>query len=331
MTLPLRHYIKPLQPYLASAHVSEICINKPGEVWVESDGHFVFYAHPELTLSYLEDLALLVAEASDQEINSEKPLLSALLPGGYRSQFVIAPACAKGQFILSIRKQTISDRSLKDYDQSTWGSIQFTQNKNVRLKQDDELLKLYRQEKPYELVQRAIQKKKNMIISGGTSTGKTTFLNACLKEIPMSERLITIEDVREVHPPQLNTAHLLASRGQQGLAKVSMLNLLEASLRLRPDRIFLSELRGEEAFPFLRAINSGHPGSLSTVHADTPQGCFEQLVFMVMQSGTTLSRQDIITYIKSVIDIIVQIGRDEMGRRYIEDIYYAGCEYDLGV
>ena len=126
----------------------------------------------------------------------------------------------------------------------------------------------------------------SILISGGTSSGKTTFLNACLKSVDPHERIITLEDTRELFPPQANAVHLLASRGDQGTANVTIQSLLEASLRMRPDRLFVGEVRGSEAFAFLRAINTGHPGSMSTVHADTPLGAYEQLAMMVHAVGS---------------------------------------------
>ena len=129
-----------------------------------------------------------------------------------------------------------------------------------------------------DFLYQSILVKKNIIISGGTSTGKTTFTNACLRAIPRIERLISVEDAREIdlenHP---NKVHLLASKGGQGLAKVTTQDLIETCLRLRPDRIIVGELRGSEAFSFLRAINTGHPGSISTLHADTPEMAIQQL------------------------------------------------------
>jgi len=173
-----------------------------------------------------------------------------------------------------------------------------------------------------EFLEKALTAKKNILISAGTSAGKTTFLNACLKTIPMEERIITIEDAREVKPPQANRLHLLSSRGGQGRAKLTPPELLEASLRLRPDRIILGELRGAEAFTYLRAINSGHPGSLTTIHSDSPLLAFEQLSLMVMQANMGLERSQILKYVRSIIPIVVQLKRDGQGRRVISEIYY---------
>jgi type IV secretion system protein VirB11 len=174
-----------------------------------------------------------------------------------------------------------------------------------------------------DFLARAVIYKKNIIISGGTSTGKTTFTNAMIRAIPHEERLITVEDAREInlssHP---NRVHLLASKGAQGRAKVTTQDLIEACLRLRPERIIVGELRGSEAFSFLRAINTGHPGSISTLHADTPRMALEQLKMMVMQAGLGMTPTEITSYIKNVVDIIVQLKRGAKGRRYISEIYF---------
>jgi type IV secretion system protein VirB11 len=174
-----------------------------------------------------------------------------------------------------------------------------------------------------DFLDHAIKCKKNIIISGGTSTGKTTFTNAALLAIPVHERLITVEDAREVQlPNHHNRVHLLASKGGQGRAKVTTQDLIEACLRLRPDRIIVGELRGAEAFSFLRAINTGHPGSISTLHADTPTMALEQLKLMVMQAGLGMPPDEIKKYIEAVIDVVVQLKRGSGGKRYISEVYF---------
>lgn len=180
-----------------------------------------------------------------------------------------------------------------------------------------------------EFLTLAIQQRRNILISGGTSTGKTTFLNALLKQIPATERIITIEDVPEIHVTQPNSLSLFASRNQQGRAQIDMQHLVEASLRLRPDRIIIGELRGAEAFSFLRAINTGHPGSIATLHADTPLLAFEQLVLMVMQKNLGLSREQIENYIRLIVEVVVQLKKGEHGMRYVSEIYYAPAVQQL--
>jgi type IV secretion system protein VirB11 len=165
----------------------------------------------------------------------------------------------------------------------------------------------------------AVRQRRNILISGGTSTGKSTFLNALLREIPEDERLILIEDTPELQLRHENAIGLLAARSQLGESLANSEALLNASLRMRPDRIILGEIRGSEAFTFLRAVNTGHPGSMSTIHADSPQRAIEQLALLVLQTGTQLRREDVTNYVNSVIDIFVQLDRQH-GQRCIKEV-----------
>lgn len=161
----------------------------------------------------------------------------------------------------------------------------------------------------------AVRSRRNILHSGGTSTGKSTFLNALLAEVPADERLILIEDTPELALRHDNAVGLIAARGDLGESLVTADDLLNASLRMRPDRIILGEIRGREAFTFLRAINTGHPGSMSTIHADSSDGAVEQLALLALQSGTQLRRDDVVDYIRAVVHVFVQLERTARGRR----------------
>ena len=263
----------------------------------------------------------MIAQSTEQTISEENPLLSGTLPNGFSIQVVISPACEAGTIGISIRKPSTINLDLDAYEKL--GAFDSTATKKV-VDENDAILKEYlEQKKIKEFLKHAVVNKKNIIISGGKSTGKTTFTNAMLREIPWDERLITCEDAREIvlndHP---NKLHLLASKGGQGRAKVTTQDLIEACLRLRPDRIIVGDLRGSEAFSFLRAINTGHPGSISTLHADTPLMAIEQLKLMVMQAGLGLPPAQIKEYIMQVVNIVVQLKRAEKARRYISEIYF---------
>lgn len=320
----LKTYLKPVQFWLNQAGVSELSINRPEEIWLERMGHgggMECHTAPQLTLSHLKTFAKLLAQYSEQRISEERPLLSATLPTGERVQVVLPPAVEVGTIGISIRKPTLMDLHLKDYGElQSLGVIHQTSIQTPT--QEHKLREYYHYGQYHEFLEAAVLARQNILISAGTSTGKTTFLNACLKVIPKTERILTLEDAREVKPPQPNCLHLLASRGNQGRAQVTMQELLEAGLRLRPDRIILGELRGAEAFTYLRAINSGHPGSLTTIHADSPQLAFEQLALMVMQANLGLTRPQILEYVRSIIPIVVQLKRDAEGRRFISEIYF---------
>lgn len=317
----LETYLGPLKNIFDEPDVNEVSINRPFEAWVEKKGDISFASILELDMDHLRGLALLVAQSTDQRISEENPLLSATLPNGFRIQIVIPPACEPGTIGMSIRKPSTMKLDLDNYEKL--GAFDNTAVEELVDENVNKLNDLLASKNIKEFLRTAVLTKQNIIISGGTSTGKTTFTNAMLKAIPTEERLITVEDAREIdlsnHP---NRMHLLASKGGQGRAKVTTQDLIEACLRLRPDRIIVGELRGTEAFSFLRAINTGHPGSISTLHADTPMMAIEQLKLMVMQAGLGMPPAEIREYILNVVDIVVQLKRGAKGRRYISEIYY---------
>jgi type IV secretion system protein VirB11 len=324
-----RHYflsraLASLKPFLDDRDVVEISVNRPGQVYIERLGaaHMEFYEIPQLTTAEIVNIGERVAASTNQFVSPANPILSAALPTGERIQVVLPPAAADGG-TLSIRKQVISNFTLEDYrDQGSLDAV--TVAVGGLSETEQALIDQLSVRDIYGFIRTAIVNRVSILISGGTSSGKTTFLNACLKSVDPHERIITLEDTRELFPTQKNAVHLLASRGDQGAASVTIQSLLEASLRMRPDRLFVGEVRGAEAFAFLRAINTGHPGSMSTVHADTPLGAYEQLAMMVMQSGLSAAypKADLISYIQSVIPIVIQLRR-EGGRRGVSEIFFA--------
>ncbi len=314
-------YLNPLKKFFAQPTVSEISINQPKEAWVEIGGDMFRHEIPEFDLDHLKSLGRLVAQSTEQKISEENPLLSATLPEGYRIQVVFPPAVEANTIAMSIRKQTIMNLDLEQYE--AIGAFQNTIVRQEANPVDKKLRDLLNAGAIKEFITQAILAKKNIIISGGTSTGKTTFFNAALKVVPPMERIITCEDAREIMIPHIaNKVHLVASKGGQGRAQVTMQDLIEACLRLRPDRLMLGELRGKEAFSFMRAVNTGHPGSISTLHADTPALAMEQLILMIMQAGLGITREQIKSYVESVINVIIQLKRGARGMRYVSEVYF---------
>ena len=179
----------------------------------------------------------------------------------------------------------------------------------------------------------AVRSRLNILVSGPTGSGKTTWTKALIREIPADERLITIEDARELvldrHP---NHVRLFYSKDDQGLARVSPKQLIECCLRMNPDRILLAELRGEEAFDYLRIVNSGHPGSITSVHASSAELAFEQLVLLVKQSaaGRELSRSDIKQLLYLSIDVVIQFDI-QSHHRFIKEIWYEPGRKRIGL
>ncbi|WP_435104898.1 P-type DNA transfer ATPase VirB11 [Arhodomonas sp. AD133] len=317
---PVRHFLAPLLDFLAYEDTNEVCVNEPGVVFVERHGAITRHEVPELTLEHLEGLARLIASFNDQRIDETQPLLSGTLPDGERVQVVMPPAVEPGTVVLAIRKPSVLDRTLDDYEAE--GAFESVEVRNQGLPEADrELLDCLNGGDYSAFIRRAVQLRKNIVVSGGTSTGKTTFTNALLKEIPADERLITIEDAREVRIANPNRVHLLYSKGDQGTAQLTPADLIVACLRLRPDRILLSEVRSTEALDFLEAVGSGHPGSITTVHADSPQEAVSRLAREIMKAGTVMKREEIVADIYAVIDVIVQLKRVG-GRRVVTEVFY---------
>lgn len=316
-------YLSALAPWLTRDDVTDLLINQPGEVWIETSGGLLTrIAAPQVTDVVLNRLARQIAAASHQGVNREQPLLSATLPDGGRVQ-IIAPPATRGGMAIAIRKHVIADLSVDDLGEM--GLFADPVPNGRRTSRDDELAALLKAGDKAGFLKEAVRAKKTIVISGGTSTGKTTLLNALVREINTSERLMVIEDAPEIRLDHPNAVGLIAVRGEQGEAQVDADDLLRASLRMRPDRILLGELRGKEAFAFLRAVNSGHPGSLTTVHADTPEGVIDQIALLAMTSGLDLGWDKIQTYVRRVIDVIVQLERPN-GKRRVSDIRFLSGE-----
>lgn len=192
---------------------------------------------------------------------------------------------------------------------------------------DQRLSELYRAGAYKQFLREAVLARKNIIISGATGSGKTTLSKALIQYIPDTERIISIEDTPELVIPQPNHVRLFYSKGSQGTAKIGAKDLLESCLRMRPDRILLQELRDGTAFYYIRNVNSGHPGSITTVHADSARLAFEQLTLLVKESegGGDLERHDIREMLTIAIDIVVQCKRVD-GRFRVTEIYFRDTE-----
>ncbi|MDZ4762238.1 MAG: P-type DNA transfer ATPase VirB11 [Alphaproteobacteria bacterium] len=316
----LRTYLAPLSRWLDRPDVTDILVNRPGEVWIDSAAGSERIEAPDITAVMLQRLAQQIAAASSQGVSREHPLLAATLPDGARVQ-IVAPPATREHIALAIRKHVVPDLTLLEYEQSgAFADVRASADPGVS-RIDAELAGLLDRGDIRNFFASAVRAGKNIVISGGTATGKTTFLNALVKEIPAADRLVVIEDTPEVRLTRPNSVGLVAVKSQLGESQVGVDELLRASLRMRPDRILVGEIRGAETFTFLRAINSGHPGSLTTVHADSPQGALEQIAFMTLQAGLTLTRRDVIDYARAVIDIIVQLARVN-GQRKVSSVAF---------
>lgn len=315
----LDSFLAPLAPWLAQDDVTDIWINRPGEIWIEClGGRIVREEVAGLDESTLGRLARQIAATSSQGISRAHPLLAARLPDGARVQVVAPPATREGH-ILAIRRHVANDLRLRDWsDGDAFAGLVAS---DAAIDVEREFRSVGGGEAAAVLAS-AVRERRNILVSGGTSTGKTTFLNSLIAEIPEEERLVLIEDAQELKLQHANAVGLIAARGELSEANVTAEDLLIAALRLRPDRIILGELRGAEAFTFLRAVNTGHPGSMTTIHADTPQRAIEQLALLVLQSGSRLSRDDVRHYVRESIDVFVQLER-RSGKRRITQLLVA--------
>ena len=309
----LGSYLAPLAFALERPDVTDIYINRPHELWIETLGGSI-ERHDVLSLdaALLARLARQVAALSHQGISREHPLLSASLPDGSRIQ-IAAPPATRGDLAIAIRKHVSADLSLDDYvaADAFRGVRKAGQGQQAAIERVRDLVDTG---DIAEALREAVRGRLNILISGGTSSGKTTFLNALIREIPEGERLVLIEDTPEIRLAHENAVGLIAARSALGEAAVTANDLVSASLRMRPDRIILGELRGFEAFAFLRAINTGHPGSMTTIHADSVERAFEQLALLVLEGGSTLQREDILAYVQTTVDVVLQLSRDASGR-----------------
>jgi type IV secretion system protein VirB11 len=269
----------------------------------------------------MESLARAVATFAKQKIDVKSPLLSASLPDGSRMQFVASPAVEHFPSF-TLRKPSRRIRTLDDFEND--GLFKEVRPAQTELTENDKLLLKYLNNgNTKEFLKLAVIAKKNIVVAGATGSGKTTFMKGLVNEIPKHERIITIEDVRELFLPQPNCVHLLYSKGAQGASSVTPKDLLESCLRMKPDRILLAELRSDECLDFLQTAASGHPGSITSMHAGSPALAFERMAMMIQGSaaGQSMSFDVVKRLLLLTVDIIIQF-KNENGKRFISEIYF---------
>jgi pilus assembly protein CpaF len=290
-TESLRAFLKPILMYLDDESVSEIMINGPTDIWIERKG-IVSKTDVTFTEEGLLGAARNMAQFVGRPMTDERPRLDARLPDGSRIHVVLAPIARKGTTI-SIRK-FFKDK-LKPSNLVQFGSI------------TDPMLRV---------IEAAVRVKLNMLVSGGTGSGKTTLLNILSSLIPDEERILTIEDSAEL---QLQQSHLVPFESRPpdkfGKGEVSMGHLLMSALRLRPDRIIVGEVRGGEAFDLMQAMNTGHGGSMATVHANTPTDSLRRIESLCLMSSIDMPLVAVRAQVASAINFVVCCERLQDGSR----------------
>ena len=319
-TTILDHYLAPLKPHLGADRVTELVINGPGEFALERDRQWIWCASPQLTPDWLYPLALAAAAATAQDVSEQHPICTTTLPDGVRLQIVLPPAAQA--ISLTFRNPARQAPGLHEliggglFDGLCGASTcpgDF----------DEQLSKLHHKADWLSFFTVAVEARRNILISGATGAGKTTLAKSLVRLIPKEERLITIEDAIELDIPQRNSVRLLYAKDGQGLAQVGPKQLLESALRMRPDRILLQELRDEAAYFYLRNVNTGHPGSITTIHANSAALAFEQLTLLVKESkgGADLASREIGRLLRRLVDIVVQVQRTQQGFR-VAEVWY---------
>lgn len=303
------YHLRPFQELLSDPDTTEVVVNGPDQVFCMVSGQFQ-QVDLDTSDEMIKMLARVVGAREGIDLNEDYPFLSASLPNGHRIQFVHNSVSPRG-YAMAIRTHRLKYWNLQELE--ALGA--FNRPVDVELKDTKNILEEAQQQGWPAFLKAAIKLKQNILISGQTDAGKTTLLNAIAHEIPADERIITIEDVREVNIQHKNQLNLVTLRKD-------MTNALLAALRLNPNRILVSEVRGAEALPMLRAIQSGHAGSMTTIHADTPEKAVNQLVLACKshQDAKNYDPSHIENMIKNAFDVIVQMSRTS--QRFVSDVVW---------
>src|SRR3954471_19071943 len=287
----------PLERLLADDSVTEIMVNGPYDVWIERQGRLYPTTVRFNDDSHLRRIINKIVAQVGRRVDESSPMVDARLPDGSRVNAIIPPLSLSGPLI-TIRK--------------------FSRN---RLGLDDMIKLGTLTTETVEFIERCVQAELNILVSGGTGTGKTTLLNAVSEAIPESDRIVTIEDSAEL---RLNQKHVLRlearPRNIEGEGEISIRELVKNSLRMRPDRIIVGEVRGPEALDMLQAMNTGHEGSLSTVHSNSPRDALARIETMVLMAGFDLPVRAIRGQVAAALDLIVHLERLHDGSRRVTSV-----------
>ncbi len=320
----LKQVTSPIRAYLNNPLLLDLCINKPGEIYVQLHSGWECYENTAITESWIKQFIKASTVFAKQVTNAQSPILSTTLFSGERLQAVMPPASLHP--CVTIRRPSDKLFSIEELDQQ--GAFKRPVNKEK--KANNKIIQakqIFDSGNVLEFLKFAVLEKLNIIVAGATGSGKTTFTKALIREIPLDERLITIEDAAELELLHKNVVRLFYAREIDNKTNtyVTAKDLLISCLRMKPDRIMLSEIRDEEAYYFLRNVNSGHPGSITSIHANTPRQAIDQLTLMIKQSraGSGIPKTDIYQLVRSLVDVIIQWDNWAMS-----DVFFPALEMD---
>ena len=320
----LRFLLAPIGQWLADPATEEVAINRPGEAWVRQRGRFERH-HVSLDYTDLEDIAVLAGSLRQQDVGPASPLCSTELPGGERLQICIPPVVPHGTVSLTIRKPGATVAPIASvrvrYQLDGWN-----QWKRRREHRDHgPLLALFDAGDIEGFLAAAVRARLTVLLCGATGSGKTTMSKTLIAAIDPAERIITIEDTLELVVPQPNHVRLLYSKDGLSIANIGPEQLLQASLRMRPDRVLLQELRDDAAWTYVNEVVSGHPGSITTIHGAHADQAFKRLFALVKGSakGAQWDDRTLCDLLTSAVDLIIPFRND--GSVYgIGEVWFAG-------
>lgn len=332
------HLHRYFSKWLDRSDAEEIAVNRPGEVEVWAGGQWTRYADEKMTRSVLEGLGRLVANQVRKPFNASNVTLSTALPDGTRIEMTGPPATVGNAIYVNLRKHTVKPFKLDDFVRQGYFANtrhEFMVMPDEKRQQMKELLnpeqlemwELAQAGRWVEFLEMAVKEYANILISGATGTGKTSFLRGLIELIPTDERLLTVEDTHEMPlPNHRNSQHLLYRRdGADDLAGATAKEMLQAGMRKTPKRVLLAELRGDETYYFVQnVLNSGHPGGMSTTHANHPKAAFLRLALLIKASpeGAGMGVDETMLLLRQMIDVVVQLVFKTGQKRHCSAIYY---------
>lgn len=334
-------HLRAFEAWLADPLVNEVAVNAPGIVQLWKRGVWEQVDAPAITFEYLQALGSFLANLSQKPFDEGDPILSAYLPGGERIEMTMPPTAARGMIYLNLRKHTSQSFELRQFVEQHY--FQRTRHVYSAALSEEERGRLCAQLEPAQVafwdlcrsgdwpafLSQVVVERQNLVVSGATGSGKTSFIRALIELIPAWERLITVEDTPEMplrnHPNSQALFYRRDAHAGERVVGATAKQVLQAVMRKTPNRVLLAELRGDETFYYVQnVLNSGHPGGITTVHANSPQEAFVRIALLIKASdeGRSLALDEIMRLLHTLVHVVVQLVFDRELGRHVPAIYY---------